>query len=62
RSLLNSEGEEKSLRFFMNFGPGLYPNYPEGREDNTHLRPEGAAMVASLIAEGCREKKLPFVK
>ena len=62
RSLLNSEGEEKSLRFFMNFGPGLYPNYPEGREDNTHLRPEGAAMVASLMAEGSREKKFPFVK
>ena len=62
RSLLNSEGEEKSLRFFMNFGPGLYPNYPEVREDNTHLRPEGAAMVASLMAEGSREKKLPFVK
>lgn len=62
RSLLNRVGEEESLRFFMNFGPGLYAGYPNGKEDNTHLRPEGARMIASLVAEGCREKKLPFVK
>ncbi len=44
-----ARGEEESKDYFMNFGPGLYENYPEGNEDDTHLRPEGAEWVASLI-------------
>ena len=45
------EGEEVSRNYFMNFPSGIYDNYPEGKEDNTHLRPEGAEWVASLIYE-----------
>ncbi len=45
------EGEEGSRKYFMNFGPGEYENYPEGREDNTHLSPEGAVWIARMIAE-----------
>ena len=44
-----ARGEEESKDYFMNFGPGLYENYPEGNEDDTHLRPEGAEWTASLI-------------
>lgn len=51
RALLDAEGKEKSLRFFMNFAAGLYPQYPDGREDNTHLRPEGAYFVSKIAAE-----------
>ncbi len=43
-------GEEKTKSLHMNFGPGLYPGYPEGRCDDTHLRPEGAVFYAALIA------------
>ena len=46
----------------MNFGPGLYPNYPNGKEDNTHLRPEGAELIANMIYKACKEKNLEFVK
>ena len=45
------KGEEESKAFFMNFFSGLYENYPEGAEDNTHLRPEGAEWIASLVYE-----------
>ena len=48
-------GEEESLKYFMNFPGGIYGNYPDGKEDNTHLRPAGAAWVASLVAEKLSE-------
>ena len=44
-------GDEESKRYFMNFGPGRYINYPEGKEDDTHLSPEGAEWIARLVAE-----------
>ena len=44
-------GDEESKRYFMNFGPGCYANYPEGKEDDTHLSPEGAEWIARLVAE-----------
>ncbi|MHC1691602.1 MAG: hypothetical protein AB9828_01055 [Sphaerochaetaceae bacterium] len=28
----------------------VYANFPQGRQDDTHLRSEGAQMVASIIA------------
>ncbi len=55
-------GENESLRYFMNFPKGVYPNYPEGKEDNTHLRPEGAALIASMIAEELKKTdSFPFL-
>lgn len=48
-------GDEESHRYFMNFPAGIYDNYPDGKEDNTHLRPEGAAWIASVAAEKLSE-------
>ena len=36
----------------MYFDANLYQNYPEGKQDNTHLRYEGAVLYAGLIAKG----------
>ena len=36
----------------MYFDENIYKNYPEGKQDNTHLRYEGAVMYAGLIAKG----------
>ena len=47
--LLQSFGDEESKRLFMNFGKNLYPNYPDGDNDDTHLRPEGAKIIARMI-------------
>lgn len=47
---LEDVGEEKSRRFFMNFDAGVYSNYPDGKSDNSHLRPDGAFEVARITA------------
>ncbi len=52
KKLVESYGIEKSKRFYMNFEAGLYPNYLQGLNDNTHLRPCGALVFASLLAKG----------
>jgi uncharacterized repeat protein (TIGR02543 family) len=40
---------------FMNLPEGVWINYPEGNEDNTHLQENGAFEVCKLIAEGITE-------
>jgi len=47
---VSKAGDEASKKWFMNFPAGKYPNYPEGKEDNSHLRPEGAMFFAGIIA------------
>ena len=49
REVVIAEGEEKSKRFYMNFEAGLYESKPDGLNDNTHLRYEGAFMVANCF-------------
>ncbi|MBP5284345.1 MAG: rhamnogalacturonan acetylesterase [Treponema sp.] len=48
--VLEKEGEAASGRFYMNFGAGLYENFPDGRDDNSHLRPDGAHVYSRLAA------------
>lgn len=55
--LLTSLGEEGSVKLFNHVPPGT-ANYPEGKNDNTHLSPEGARRVAELAADGLRELKI----
>ncbi|MCR5724018.1 MAG: rhamnogalacturonan acetylesterase [Treponema sp.] len=43
-------GVEDSSLLFMNLPPHLYPNYPQGKSDNSHLRPDGAFLVSRLAA------------
>ena len=49
---LEKAGEPASRKWYMYFDENLYKNYPEGKQDNTHLRYEGAVMYAGLIAKG----------
>lgn len=51
KDLLYKLGEEKSKELFMNFPAGVYPNYPEGLNDNTHLRMKGARMIAKIFVK-----------
>lgn len=53
--LVDKLGEEARLKYYMNLQPGRYANYPDGRVDNSHLQPEGAAAFAGLIAKGLYE-------
>lgn len=55
RELMNKTGELNSRKWFMHLKPNEYKNYPQGMEDNTHLKHEGAVVMAGLIAEGLKE-------
>ena len=41
----------------MNFQSSIYKNYPQGKEDNTHLRYLGAKLVCSLIRNELNKMK-----
>jgi lysophospholipase L1-like esterase len=62
RILLERLGPEKANLLFMNLKPGEYLNYPDGSQDNTHMRMEGAIEVAHLVIEGIRQAKLPLAQ
>ncbi len=51
RNRLAEMGLENTRELFMNFDPGIYPNYPDGMNDNTHLRMKGAEMIAGFFLE-----------
>ncbi|MCF0175953.1 MAG: pectin esterase [Bacteroidales bacterium] len=49
-------GDEASAEFFMHIAPGTCPACPDGKEDNTHTKANGARKVASLVCQaisGC---------
>jgi lysophospholipase L1-like esterase len=62
RELLEHYGAEESKKLFLHVLPGESPNYPEGKEDNTHFSPLGAELVARLAIEGLREAHLDLVR
>lgn len=49
RSLLQQFGPEDSRYLFMQLEPGEHPNYPDGRNDNTHFSQFGARKIAQLV-------------
>ena len=58
---LTSLGDENSKQYFMNFGPNIYNNYLDGKEDNTHLRYEGALLICQMIVDQFSKTKLKFI-
>jgi lysophospholipase L1-like esterase len=56
-ALLDELGEERSR---ILFNQGIWPNYPDGVEDNTHLSLYGAQSIAGMIATLL--SPLPFVR
>lgn len=53
--LVDELGETARRNYYMNLPSGLYPNYPNGQADNTHLQPEGARVFGGLIARALYE-------
>lgn len=51
RELFEGLGRKGTTALFMNLSPGAWPNYPEGKEDNTHLQESGARAVCNVIVE-----------
>lgn len=59
---VNELGEEKSKEIYMVLAKGEYPNFPDGKEDNTHLQQNGALVVASLFVNDVKKQKLALAK
>ncbi len=41
-------------RHYMVLPPGKYPQYPEGKDDTTHLTEEGARWICSLVRDASK--------
>lgn len=49
RELYQQFGPESSRLLFLQLKPGEHPNYPAGKEDNTHFSELGARLIAQLV-------------
>jgi len=49
RELYQKLGPEYSKMLFMQLEPDEHPNYPEGRNDNTHFNELGARRIAEIV-------------
>jgi lysophospholipase L1-like esterase len=54
-------GDKPSIKLFLHVDSG-HVNYPTGKKDDTHLSPEGAKVIAGLVAAGIKEAKLGLAK
>ena len=57
-NLVSELGEDKSKLLFHHLEAGEHPNYPNGKEDNTHFNELGARKMAQLVLDGVQELKL----
>lgn len=53
--LVQGLGPDKSKKLFMWVEPNTVPAMPKGKEDNTHLNPYGAKVIAGLAVEAIAE-------
>jgi lysophospholipase L1-like esterase len=56
QALYQQLGMEKSQLLFLHLQKGEHPNYPHGKEDNTHFSELGARLIAQLVLHGIKEK------
>lgn len=56
QSLYQRYGLEPSRLLFLQLKPGEHPNYPEGKEDNTHFSELGARLLAQMVLQEIREQ------
>lgn len=58
QQLYQQFGVENSKLLFLQLKPNEHPNYPDGRDDNTHFNELGARLVAQLVLEEIK-KQIP---
>ena len=62
RELLQQFGPESSKLLFMQLTPGDHPNYPLGRNDNTHFNELGARKMAQLVVNELRAQHVALAE
>ena len=60
QQLYQQFGVENSKLLFLQLKPGEHPNYPDGKEDNTHFNELGARLVAQLVLDEIK-KQVPLL-
>ena len=58
QALLQQFGPEFSKYLYLQLQPGEHPNYPDGRDDNTHFSEWGARKVAQIVLAEIKTSKL----
>jgi lysophospholipase L1-like esterase len=56
QALYQQLGVENSKLLFLHTQPGEHPNYPEGKEDNTHFNELGARLTAQLVLKEIKDR------
>ena len=56
KQLYQQFGVENSKLFFLQLKPGEHPNYPEGKEDNTHFNELGARLIAQIVLDEIKKQ------
>src|SRR3954451_24486609 len=59
-ALLQHLGQENSTFLFNHLTPGEHPNYPNGREDDTHFDELGARKMAEIVLQEIKNLQLPL--
>jgi len=62
RAVLQQFGEENSKWLFLQLAPGEHPNYPEGKNDNTHFSELGARLMAQIVLQEIQAQKLELAE
>ncbi|HET9054666.1 MAG TPA: GntR family transcriptional regulator, partial [Cyclobacteriaceae bacterium] len=62
QELLQQFGPEQSKLLFLQLQPGEHPNYPEGKNDNTHFNELGARKMAEIVLKEIREQKMELAE
>lgn len=56
QQLYQQMGVENSRLLFLQLKPGKHPNYPDGKEDNTHFNEFGARLIAQIVLFAIRQQ------
>jgi lysophospholipase L1-like esterase len=62
RELLQEFGEDQSKLLFLQLSPGEHPNYPNGKDDNTHFNELGARKMAQIVLKEIRNLDLELAQ
>ncbi|WP_324672103.1 rhamnogalacturonan acetylesterase [Hymenobacter sp. GOD-10R] len=62
RELVQQFGAENSKLLYLQLAPGDHPNYPYGREDNTHFSELGARKIAQMAVNEIKTQHLPLAE
>ncbi len=62
KALLQQVGPEASKYLFNYLSPGEHPNYPDGKQDDTHFSELGARRMAELVLAEIRNLKLELAE